>query len=50
MVTIDLVEDLMRRSGALDPNSSSSEMGEVDKVMFDQEVLMTMGITANENR
>jgi hypothetical protein len=56
MVIIDLVGYLMRRYIPLDPDASSSEMGEVGKVMFDQEVptmmeksLMMMGLRANKN-
>jgi hypothetical protein len=57
VVTIDLVEDLTMRSGPLDLDASSSKMGEVGKVTFDQEVLTTkeqspttMGVGANDNR
>jgi hypothetical protein len=56
VVTIDLIGDLTRRYGPLDLDASSSKMGEVGKVTFDQEVLMMkeklptmMGVGANDN-
>jgi hypothetical protein len=40
-INVDLIRDLMRISGPLDPDASSSEMWEVGKVTFDQKMPMT---------